>query len=465
MSLKREPSPGPLSTSKLSLGKLTSRQASTGSISIRFSAAAMDDDLDDDLDLTIGSSKPQDDIAKNNDKSPRDKSPKETVTIELIKNDSLSESSIPASERSKSAPPSEVSTPVSPTTQGAGAGASTERVLTRAASDASCPQEEEQRSLLAGFRERFQDKIPEPLSQLIDKFSGENSPEERERRIRKSESLDSARCNELFSADKSKKDTMSSIDKRKSHSRNASADSNVSAAEALPSSVGERLEKSSSFELVEDFYSQEPFEDFTGNTSSIGLLGAKRSSSSDQISRSVSPHKPMSKLQRLIGSLDKGSPGHRSVSMTLSGLLSNREEELEPSEDEFFDPQEQQQNDSSKETSSQVDTKPSDNSLPKDGNQASPIGRLPFQKMLAATVVLFAYLIIPLPSFVNGFCIGAVVMLGVVLFYQWWRAPPKPRETFVLPRLDELPPLRVPEMKESKNEDGKFKVMHSFYLH
>ena len=432
MSGRREPSPARLTAAKLSLAKLTGRQQPAGSICIRFNAASMTDGYEsEDDDLTIGTAEP----AK----------PSETVKIELTKSPSPT-----SSERSKSAPVSEVTTPVSPTGQGRAPGI-LERVLARVESESTSPQDEEQRSLLAGFKERFQDKIQEPISQLIDKFSGENSLEDKEKKIRKSESLESHKSSDFSNSEKNKRDQ---VDHKNNHSRNASVDSNASGHEPSPSPTEDKKIKSraTSFEIVEDFYSEEPFEDFSGGVSS---LGAKRSCSSDQISRSISPAKPISTFKRLMGSLDKGSPG-RTVSMTLSGLLSSKEnEEEELSDDdnvEFFD------------LDDQVPvTAVVDDVLP---SKPTPVpekaGGLPFQRMVAATVAIFAYLIIPLPSFLNGMVVGGTVVAGLIIFYQWLRAPPSPREPFVIPPLSSLPPLRVPEMRESKNDDGKFKVWNTF---
>lgn len=466
MSFKRETSPVPLSASKLSLGKLTGRQNPTGSISIRFNAATADDDLDED-DLTIGGS-PKPPVLEERPKPAEKPSiSKEAVKIELSRTcNAPTIDPLTTTEKSRSAPPSEVGTPLLPEPQ---LGPpliptpGTEKLLGRGVPlDQSLLEDAEQRSLLAGIRERFQDKIPEPLSQLIDKFSGENSPEEKERRLKKSESLDSARS-DFFNAEKVKKDLIEQ-NKCKSHSRTASTasvDSNASETGCQPdtiptSSAGEKLEKSkaSSFEIVEDFYEAEPLEDFTGG---ITYLGTKRSSSSDQISRPTNSAK--SKLQRLMGSLDKGTPVHKSVSMTLSGLLSNKEEELEYLEDEFFDPEESfpTPQDDSKKEEKRVETRPPPVEKIPHGQISTGTG-LPFHKLTLATVLLFAYLIIPLPAFLDGLCVGIVATLGVVKFYQWWVAPPQVRHPLELPQLDKLPPLRVPEMKESKNEDGKFKV-------
>ena len=82
---------------------------------------------------------------------------------------------------------------------------------------------------------------------------------------------------------------------------------------------------------------------------------------------------------------------------------------------------------------------------------------LPYQKLIAVAVILFAYMIVPLPSYMSGFIMGVLLASAGWALYAWLTEPPKPPEPFILPPLEEAPP--VPEMKiTTESEEFTYKV-------
>lgn len=88
--------------------------------------------------------------------------------------------------------------------------------------------------------------------------------------------------------------------------------------------------------------------------------------------------------------------------------------------------------------------------------------QIPIKKHHPYILLAFViYVFLPLPSYISGLIMGAVLASGGWLIYLWIMAPPKPREAIPLePSLDELPPMIVPpQLKEPKTtEDGIYKV-------
>lgn len=81
------------------------------------------------------------------------------------------------------------------------------------------------------------------------------------------------------------------------------------------------------------------------------------------------------------------------------------------------------------------------------------------QNVLALFILFLSLLILPLPPFLSGFLAGSFVMaLLATVVYNGFLAPARAKEVPLLRDLKLLPPLQVPEMKESKNTEGLFKV-------
>ncbi|XP_005101302.1 testis-expressed protein 2 [Aplysia californica] len=72
---------------------------------------------------------------------------------------------------------------------------------------------------------------------------------------------------------------------------------------------------------------------------------------------------------------------------------------------------------------------------------------VPVQKLIVISLFVFAYLILPLPSYMSGFIMGSLLATASCGFYLWLMEPPPPSEPFTLPPVEDLPPPPVPEMK------------------
>ena len=142
--------------------------------------------------------------------------------------------------------------------------------------------------------------------------------------------------------------------------------------------------------------------------------------------------------------------------MTLQGLLLTREDSDDipscESENVFFDA------DDLPPTPTAAKVTPKLPTVSHQEAKRSTIPVLPTQILLAAVALVLAYLVVPMPSFISGFVIGIGLTYCCMKLYQFVTAPSHPKEPFVIPDLSTLPSMHVPEMRESKNEDGKFKV-------
>lgn len=79
-------------------------------------------------------------------------------------------------------------------------------------------------------------------------------------------------------------------------------------------------------------------------------------------------------------------------------------------------------------------------------------------KLVALTSCLFAYFILPMPSFLSGLILGCVLTSLAWAVYSWLTQPPQSKELPVLTPIQDLPPMEIPEMKEPILEDGTYKV-------
>ena len=465
---------------KLSLSKMKGRQHSTGSIAIRFNASSMDEDYDLDDDVTLGSS--PNEVVSFEVGSISDLTTKEHSSarqLELRGGEATRQSAA----RCRSAPASEVTTPISSQDP-----ASVDRSFPRSLQDGAITKEDGEKSLFSGIRERLHD----PLTSLLEKveeLSGESGIAE--------------------AIDRKLKVRAGSVDNGHGHIGRPGAVENGQvhvppitvqtdatntkyamafqdmAAKSLDGEVfdvsgnvngttdearDEMWTRTGSFEIVDDFYA-EPVDapDSMGPAGSSPKQGKLlvKSNSSDQIlwQQTAMPcretaQKPAKARQRV--NLKKSKPkgdNEKPVSMSLSGLLSSTAKDLEDAlieEEQFYDV------DDSCELPQNTYSGQMQGSCygpSQDADLALPF--VPLHRVLMGVVCLLAYLIIPLPSFVSGAVFGAAVAAMGIYLYQWLTAPPTPREPFELPDLDTLPSLVVPEMRDSKNEDGKFRVSGS----
>ncbi len=320
------------SSARLSLGKMKSKQSPGGSISIRFNAASMEDDYDLDDDLSIGSGKPK----------------VETVQFEIKKDDDVSQPVLDM----QTEPSPEASSPVF-------IAASSEQGNVEQQA-ASSPKEETpstgEKSLLSGLKERFQDRLPEPINAFIEKIEREkikeSSPDDSRKKLQKTESQESDQSTQMTPSASTdlgniKRDNGKSIlssFKRDSFNESSRDKSRQGSVESEASEAGSTTH-SEPVTIVEDYYDDDnAFIDDTYDKSQH----IEKSSSVEQITTK----QRASSLKRFIRPKDKSSPVKvLKGSMTLSGLLSSKSDDSihshtsgsntsmkdEPQSEEFYD--------------------------------------------------------------------------------------------------------------------------------
>ena len=88
--------------------------------------------------------------------------------------------------------------------------------------------------------------------------------------------------------------------------------------------------------------------------------------------------------------------------------------------------------------------------------------KLPLQRLIIVVLLLFGYLIVPMPSYVAGIITGAIITSALWMAYlrflsvyrsAYWTEDTTRSGCPITPRLDQLPPLLVPEMKDPKQDD------------
>lgn len=445
-------------TSKIGFGQIKSgKQTAAGSFAIRFSASALDDD--DDLDIL------------NDDEETKERYNR--LQFEMTEPEPEPEESHEELSRvhSVSAPVSEVSTPVAedariPTFQPVSKSPSHSEVVAKEEMVGTPVME---RSILSGFRERFEGRLPDQLTAFIgriEEMSNENSEEKRDRRLQKGESLDEKKLKKSESFEYVKKfleKRDSFMANKRGHSRNTSLDSNVSAGDCgetnnVTSDKSDKSPKSnnSSFELLSP-------EDFQNNEDANGNKNESNSSSTSDI-QLTEKGKSRSMFKNLMSGKDKKSRANsptKDVTMTLSGLMSVHdvdEDVVEATEDVFFDP-----NDDSTQTNNVSAS--SEENLPTNGQVGETEQDIPKKKSntvfsnrnkLAAVLCIVLAYFIPLSPFMWGLLTGAAMMWTISWIYNILFKSSKPLEPLIIPDLKTMPKLQVPEMKESKNKDNRF---------
>ncbi|XP_064627128.1 testis-expressed protein 2-like isoform X2 [Lineus longissimus] len=97
---------------------------------------------------------------------------------------------------------------------------------------------------------------------------------------------------------------------------------------------------------------------------------------------------------------------------------------------------------------------------PKSSDLPRPI---PVTKVLVSTLSIFLYFIIPFPPYVAGLIMGMALAGGVLFAYLWLTKPKNPREPFSVAKLEDLVPELVPEIRESKYQDGIFRYLQPYH--
>ena len=428
MSFRKDNSPA---GARISLSKVKGKPISTDSISIRFNPASADDDDDDyGFETTLKS----EEVSKT-----------EAVKFEIAAEDMPVESQ---------------------------ASVKTTVPVTEASPSKLSPVSTAERSLLSGIRERFQDKIPEPLNAFIEKIeelSSESSNQsEQARKIVKSEShgaemkLSSSASSEFtFTSNMKKSESMeptrsSMSDLQSAASKNHDSEKKGDIAEVSTArQEGDKTAKSgrsNSLNIVDNHYVCETA--IEARESDLQLnpgraCDTRRSPSAEKLVPSQNVSKPKS-----IQAKDS-SPPKAEVPITLSGLLSSR-----ISETDLKEKAARRADTPDTPKHSKLESKPESQPDVESDAESQLLSVLPEkQKLVSILVCVVAYLIIPLPSFLSGMVFGIAITYSVISIYNWLWKPPKPKEPMKILPLSKLAPIKVPEMRESKNEDGKFKVL------
>ena len=439
------------------LGKLRSKPAHpTPSISIRFNAASMLDDDDDDdqlwdnkkVELTFGK-------AENTSESSAVKPPltksSSTVTapVSILPPPLLKRSSVPEKllQPDIKGPPAQV-------------------------------QKVEEKSLLDEIKDKIKSSEKfTAITKKLEELSADSSPEEDRLKLwiggdplqddQRKKSLDRNSAGSY--QDLSEKSEpcpkqatpplSTGLTTPRSRTSSASDMQQVDASRNSPNT----LARDESFNIVDDFFGAEPFEDFTGDPAP-GSFSAALRPGGQELSHSpgsMGTTPPKSTLSMLRKRPKPSQP------VSMSSLLTNKDDEddIDVFQDvnESFYEQDERRVDRTPAETNENQTKDETTTDNKDkcgaDSQKPDLPKpVPWQRIVVLTLCVFIYLILPLPAYLDGLIMGCLIASGGCYFYLWLLAPPRPKEPFVLPDLDSLPPLAVPEMRESKHEDGKFKV-------
>ena len=399
MSKKKDTPPPRPPAPKLTLNKPGNRQGSIGAMAVHYNCLKEDDDGGVEEDVVF-------DPGTFSNATPAMKRISATNNAWSVQQ-----------KQSRSAPSSEATSPVS-TSQRLIGQTSLDQGLLGPDEDAGTPDGGE-KSILFGLREKLND----PLNALIVKIEQISSDtvfaDIVERKLKKSDSMDSTRSG-TAALDQKSGEVSNSRRNIQSASDSITCDETIAPVDAQPLLNAN---------IIDTSYSN----DVSAKSGTTELTENHRDKST-----------PSSAQQGL------SSP------MTLSGLLLNSDENNlddipsnNDTESIFYDTRE-----SPPITGEKVPPK-----RPDSPRQKSMWSKLPFEKIIGAVVCFLAILVIPFPSFVSGLLVGVAVTFCVFKLQRFLTEPSRPKEPFELSDIETLPPMCVPEMRESKNEDGKFKVM------
>ncbi|XP_067671155.1 testis-expressed protein 2-like [Haliotis asinina] len=228
--------------------------------------------------------------------------------------------------------------------------------------------------------------------------------------------------------------------------------------DALPSSVKDDLvdhfqeceedssgwrkddEEDDDIDVVDEYFGMNSMEDFSSNP---GLNVSVRQRS--KLNRFVNKNsKPVTSATVTMSTLMVTSPAEEELQFNLEVRDENNEPVVEKTESGPKADQETASN-HDKETPTTLEVVKSTEKT------------VPIQKLVAVAVCVFAYLIMPLPSYVSGLMMGAMLASAGWALYLWYKQPPKQHEEFKLTPLEDLPPMYVPHMKDPVKDDGIYK--------
>jgi hypothetical protein len=220
-----------------------------------------------------------------------------------------------------------------------------------------------------------------------------------------------------------------------------------------------------------------PIEDFFGSQNvTVGRLPSQSAPPlpSTRLTSGPATYRPQANS---VPNGDQGTPTKRltpskpakPVAMTLSSLLNKpdvEEEELylDASQDEPEAPTQIPKSESTNVFQSvPTQSRQNDNGVTpvakQQKQQKTDLPRpLPVTKILVYTLSIFLYFIIPWPPYIAGLIMGLAIASGAIFAYFWFTKPKTPREPFTVEKLEDLVPELVPEIRESKYQDGIFRV-------
>ena len=420
---------------------------SFGSYAIRFNAASMQDEDEGD-ELVDMQSKPKKEVLqfeRCSSTSPLVLEDESVPAATDVQQDTVNgQQPVPnhpgllwkSSSQPRSAPVSVPTSPHTPSSSGSGTPVTiTEKGLVKATTAAN-KDEPEKASIFSSLREKFGNLSAESKD-LFD------------RKMKKPGTGDVTKAQQLVVESILKSDGGES---EKTRSRNCSGELMKDTTDHAPV----LMEKASSIDVMEDSYNESTVQHknvpatFRKSTSALQI--AKRNTIATDIDIKAGL-KSASMLEDCVTSVALSGLISTSSSMnSLHQQSENRDDTLQ-----FFDVRDDGLSCANKmhHDSPQL-TSPINKVQPRLYSRYIAILRR--RNLLAYFVGLLAYVVIPLPSYLSGLIAGIVLTSATVYMYDWWTRPATPKAIPQLPDFKTLPPLQVPEMKESKNMEGKFKV-------
>ena len=337
---------------------------------------------------------------------------------------------------------------------------------------------ETSKELWSGFKGRITDKI----SKKIEEFSGDSSsttpsPEkEKKLELPVDQSIkETDNLNKVENTTKCKpmdigvntvvvlEDAINSVDHRSEFLQTEKKCDDV-----MPDQIKTEnmtTEDSEGMMLNEEHYEREPFEDFSGYPG---------------FSTTTHP-KPRSKFKQLI---TKKREQNTSAVAHMSGLHTTPDEELASSFTEYIEnypplplddlpiPEPLHGESMLTTIGGKLSTSKSTDEASSNSKAKNNFDKVPFESIEFAmsqlnfvdnrpppwltltfvALLLFAYMILPLPSYFSGFVMGSFLATSIMWICSWVLQPPPQQEPFILPPLKNLPPPPVPEMKVGKSD-------------
>ncbi|CAC5377658.1 unnamed protein product [Mytilus coruscus] len=199
--------------------------------------------------------------------------------------------------------------------------------------------------------------------------------------------------------------------------------------ENLPSDAENEAEEVEEFNIVDDFYSNEPAEDFTGVPSVTST-------------NTFEKKKPKTSLKRR---LVKGKVPKLTSPVAMSKLSKDKVDELE--EATFFNAADETVTVTSK---SKHVTDPS-----KLQTLAETVEKhVPSKKFLIVIGVMFLYIVVPLPSYISGMVLGSFIASLGWISYIFLTKPTMPKDSPKIIPVKNLQPMTGPNLKDVSLADG-----------